>query len=184
MSIKYGKIRGVRFLGLVLLVTGISMFSGVVTAPDSSAAASTFVILGGGFIFLGLKTMRRMKRLQLYPRFLPIDRMISVSTLAGFTSKSVKVIRNDLNKAIARGYYLNMVYDPRLDAIGYKTEGVGFYVPPTEPQREEPVREKKEKEPPKRVQEVVICAGCSAPNTITRGVASSCEFCGAPLAKN
>lgn len=184
MSIKYGKIKGVRFLGMVLIIIGIAIFSGVVSVPDSSPAASILVILGAALIFLGFSIMRRMKRLQLYPRFLPIDRMISVSTLAGFTSKSVKVIRNDLNKAIARGYYLNMVYDPRLDAIGYKTEGMGFYVPPTESIREEPVREKKEKEPPKRVQEVVICTGCSAPNTITRGVASSCEFCGAPLAKN
>lgn len=184
MSIKYGKIKGVRFLGLVLIIIGFFMIIGGSGAVEGSMT-TTFVTMGGlAIILLGFSIMRRMKRLQLYPRFLPIDRMISVSTLAGFTSKSVKVIRNDLNKAIARGYYLNMVYDPRLDAIGYKTEGMGFYVPPTESIREEPVREKKEKEPPKRVQEVVICAGCSAPNTITRGVASSCEFCGAPLAKN
>ena len=103
MSIKYGKIRGVRFLGLVLIVIGFSTFSSAVSIPDSSAAAPIVVILGPVLIFWGLMIMRRMKRLQLYPRFLPIDRMISVSTLAGFTLSRLKLSEIDLNKAIAGG---------------------------------------------------------------------------------
>lgn len=182
MEILQGKVNLMMFIGVICSLFGILLLlSSLGIIVDDMESGSTMLIISIVLYLIGSKTVKRMRRYKRYVRFIPLDRMISVNTVAGHAARPIEVVRRDLQTAVSRGYYTRVIYDRDMDEIGVPRVTVVTSRPI---ERTEPVQQARPVQaqaPEKKETEVVNCPNCSASNVKIKGTVSMCEYCGSPL---
>lgn len=174
-----GKLRSIVGYGLgtftlVFLLMGLTM-------PKDGGTIIVIVFLAiifVGCVFLvisGAKANKRIKRFKRYVSIISKERMNTLDGLASATSQSVDFVTNDLQTMIDKKFFANAHIDLRTREIIIGSEAASAAASTA---ASEPVKVQTDAKPET---EHVKCPGCGAANTKTKGIASTCEYCGTSI---
>ena len=151
-SISGYTVAGFGLIGLMLEVTG---------GQDASAVglAFFFMIVGGLFIYNGIRIKRRINRFKHYVSLISLQGITNLEMLAAQTAKSVIFVRDDLQNMINKKFFRSASIDAlrgEILIVGGQTLASGS---------------------PANM-ENYNCSRCGGSGIRERGSATICEYCG------
>ena len=171
--------KGLKVLGVVLLVFGCLAFIGCVSDPEaaSGTVVAIFFIVGG--VLLMRKAKKITKEAESIKQYLAIivnGNVRQLDSIAATTGKTYDVVKADIQKMISSGYLKNAY-------INESTREVVLPNSHTAAPVESPVAANSLQATAAPVQSqgrIVACPCCGANNTIY-GATGECEYCGSPI---
>lgn len=159
---------------------GFLMISLIIILDDSNDILSILFatlicgIIGICLIRFGIKRRKFIKRFRKYEDIISYRQEVFIDSIANMTSQSADFVIDDIQKMIKRKLFINMYIDRKYKRIIFK--GKNDLVKTSYDGIDSVSRPKK--------MSVVKCSGCGAPNKISKGSSSECEFCGSPIVSN
>jgi len=113
-------------------------------------------------IIIGTRIKGSVNRFRQYVSLMSLQKLTSISDIAARTSKSVYLVKKDLQKMISRSFFVNATIDIAANKIIVCAETLSTQGGSAE-------------------QEVFYCPGCGAAGTRVKGMIGYCEYCGSPV---
>jgi hypothetical protein len=152
----------------ITIILGLPLVMGAY--PDAGTVIFVLVVMCGSvaLILNGIKIKRRNRRFKKYIGLISIENQTSLENIASSTMQSVDYVTKDIQKMIDKKFFLNAYIDRKTNEIVLQKRNMQAGFIPTTPNI-----------PVEAI--TVKCGGCGAVNSIQKGAAAECEFCGSPL---
>lgn len=176
-------------LGKVLIIIGyvigafflLGLIISIVNNSTSSTNRIVIFFMSSAFLFLavlliiqGSKIKKIIKRFKKYVGLISMKNMTSLDSIASSTSQSIDFVRNDIQRMIDKRFFAAAYIDTNKNEIVILNPNMNAQQIQTNYNIYKNTAQKVEQ---------IMCSGCGANNLIRKGIASVCEFCGAPLKK-
>jgi hypothetical protein len=122
----------------------------------------------------GIKIKRRHRRFKKYIGLITVENQTSLENIASSTMQSLDFVTKDIQKMIDKRLFLNAHIDRKTNEIVLQRRNTMAEAELAASAHAEAVN--------KPVEMVTVtCRGCGAVNSVKKGTAAECEFCGSPL---
>jgi len=144
--------------------------------------ALIFIAIGILLVLKGLKIKRRVKRFRRYVSLISIQNMVSLDSIADYTTKSVDFVRKDLQNMIDKKFFTNAIINEESNEIVIARVSPPTPISPVSPiythQTQIIIQSAPSSPPIAPVEErISICNGCGASNKIVEKI-GVCDYCG------
>lgn len=169
------KVKG-RTASIVEFVLGaLLVLSGFNVAKVNILNGFAFIAFGAFLIVCGLEWRVLLKERRIYLTFIGANAAATVSDLAQANNSSEKTVKDNLGLMIKKGMVRNLAINEQNGAIVSNSGMNGAKGPASSSAPAAPAAS----QAPEKV--AMRCPGCGAPNEITKGETTACEYCGSPL---